>query len=414
MSNNPASAAAGAVPAGGQNLGSLLSRLRHDLRTPVNAIIGYGEMLVEDAAPHLTADLQRLPDLGKQLLSLINTTLDAGTLNLADPQLDMRVIGLRLRDQLQNPARQVVSVCEQLLEKHGAAELVQLKPDLLRIREAGERLLGLLAAALEQPSSTQAAPLVLASGAPVDSPAKAADSPRPGTGGHLLLVDDNDFNRDILGRAVARQGHTFTEASDGRQALAIIQPTGFDLVLLDIHMPGLNGLEVLQRLKGDPQLRHIPVIMISALDEIETVVRCIEMGAVDYLPKPFDPVLLKARIDSCLEKKRLRDQELEYLRNVAVLTEAAAAVESGNFELGQLTGVSERADALGQLARVFQNMARVVHAREERLKLQVEQLRVEIDHTRKAKQVEEVTESVYFQDLKKKIDALRKRKDKGG
>jgi DNA-binding response OmpR family regulator len=409
MSNHPASAAAGAMPAGGQNLGPLLSRLRHDLRTPVNAIIGYGEMLVEDALPDLAADLQRLPDLGKQLLTLINTTLDAGTLNLADPELDMRAIGLRLRDQLQNPARQVVAVCEQMLEKHGAEGLAQLKSDLQRIREAGERLLGMLAEALEQPPP---APVVLERS--VAPAAHATGLAGPGHCGHLLLVDDNEFNRDILGRAVTRQGHTFTEASDGAQALEIIKPTGFDLVLLDIQMPGLNGLQVLQRLKGDPRLRHIPVIMISALDEIETVVSCIEMGAVDYLPKPFDPVLLKARIDSCLEKKRLRDQELEYLRNVAVLTEAAAAVESGHFELGNLTAVSERADALGQLARVFQNMAQVVHAREERLKLQVEQLRVEIDHKRKAKQVEEVTESVYFQDLKKKIDALRKRKDKGG
>jgi DNA-binding response OmpR family regulator len=414
MSNNPASAAAGAVPPGGHNLGPLLSRLRHDLRTPVNAIIGYGEMLVEDALPDLAAGLQRLPDLGKQLLNLINTTLDARTLNLADPQLDMRVIGLRLRDQLQNPARQVVAVFEQLLEKHGTEGLAQLKSDLQRIREAGERLLGMLAEALEQPPGSRPPPSAVVLERSIAPAAPATGLAEPGAGGHLLLVDDNEFNRDILRRAVARQGHTFTEASDGSQALEIIKPTGFDLVLLDIQMPGLNGLQVLQRLKGDPQLRHIPVIMISALDEIETVVSCIEMGAVDYLPKPFDPVLLKARIDSCLEKKRLRDQELEYLRNVAVLTEAAAAVELGDHELNNLTAVAERPDALGQLARVFQNMARVVHAREERLKLQVEQLRIEIDHKRKAKQVEEVTESVYFQDLKKKIDALRKRKDKGG
>ncbi|MBL8796483.1 MAG: response regulator [Planctomycetia bacterium] len=415
MTTNQASAMVGAAPAGGQNLGPSLSRLRHDLRTPVNAIIGYGEMLVEDAPPHLTAALHRLPELGKQLLVLINSTLEAGAVDVTDPQLDMRAIGLRARDQLQGPARQVVAVCEQLLEKHGAAELASLRPDLLRVREAGERLLGMLAEALAVPAANAAvAPTLCPEGRPLHSPRPVvADAPAE-IRGHLLLVDDNDFNRDILGRAVRRQGHTFTEAADGAQALTLIQPTGFDLVLLDIQMPGMNGLEVLQRLKADERLRHIPVIMISAQDEIDTVVRCIEMGAVDFLPKPFDPVLLKARVGASLEKKRLRDQELEYLRNVEVITQAAAAVEAGKFEPGRLAAVSGRTDALGQLARVFQTMAQVVHAREERLKQQVEQLRVEIDHTRKTKQVEEVTESVYFQDLKKKIDALRKRKDRGG
>jgi DNA-binding response OmpR family regulator len=150
--------------------------------------------------------------------------------------------------------------------------------------------------------------------------------------------------------------------------------------------------------------------MISALDEIETVVRCIEMGAEDYLPKPFDPVLLKARVDACLEKKRLRDQELDYLRNVAAITGAVGSLESGAFDPESLHEVAERTDALGKLAKMFQHMAQEVQAREQRLRQEVQALRVEIDEAKKAKQVAEVTESGYFQDLQQKVLELRKRK----
>jgi DNA-binding response OmpR family regulator len=147
--------------------------------------------------------------------------------------------------------------------------------------------------------------------------------------------------------------------------------------------------------------------MISALDELDSIVRCIEMGAEDYLPKPFDPVLLRARIGACLEKKRLRDAEVEYLRNVDRVTAAAAAVETGEFDPGTLEQVAERPDELGQLARVFRRMAREVRAREQRLKQEVRQLRIEIDETRTARQVAEITETDYFRDLQKKADKLR-------
>jgi class 3 adenylate cyclase/CheY-like chemotaxis protein len=157
-----------------------------------------------------------------------------------------------------------------------------------------------------------------------------------------------------------------------------------DVVLLDVLMPQLDGYQVLAQLKADQDLRDIPVIMISALDEIESVVRCIEMGAEDYLPKPYNPVLLRARIGASLEKKRLRDQEVEYLRNVAHVTAAASAVEAATFDPASLRGVAERADALGQLARVFQRMAREVYAREQRLKHQLQQLRLDIEERQKA------------------------------
>ena len=123
------------------------------------------------------------------------------------------------------------------------------------------------------------------------------------------MVDDNAANRDLLSRRLARDGHLVTMAENGAAALALANSGSFDLVLLDLMMPGLSGFEVLCCLKADECTRDIPVVMISALDEIDSTVRCIEAGAEDYLPKPFNPVLLRARINACLEKKQLRDRE---------------------------------------------------------------------------------------------------------
>ena len=165
------------------------------------------------------------------------------------------------------------------------------------------------------------------------------------------MVDDNDINREVLARRLERQGHTTALAASGQEALDLVRAGKFDLVLLDVMMPEMNGYQVLQYMKADQALRDIPVIMISALDEIDSVVLCIEMGAEDYLPKPFNPVLLKARIDASLEKKRLRDQEIEYLQNAERVTAAAAAVEAGEFQPESLDEVAARTDALGGLAK---------------------------------------------------------------
>ncbi|MGL5062298.1 MAG: adenylate/guanylate cyclase domain-containing protein [Microcoleus sp.] len=138
-----------------------------------------------------------------------------------------------------------------------------------------------------------------------------------GDEGCVLVVDDNEVNRDLLARRLQRQGHAVSVAEDGFQALEMMRSQSFDLVLLDIMMPQMNGYQVLEHLKADEKLRYIPVIMISAVDDIDSIVRCIELGAEDYLSKPFNPVLLKARIGACLEKKRLRDKEQAYLKKLA-------------------------------------------------------------------------------------------------
>lgn len=228
-----------------------------------------------------------------------------------------------------------------------------------------------------------------------------------GAQGHILVVDDHRTTRLKLSLGLKQQGHTVGEAENGMQALEKLRSEPFDLVLLDIMMPEMDGYQVLDQMKEDRDLRDVPVIVISALDDLESVVKGIELGAEDYLPKTFDPVLLRARIGACLEKKRLRDQEVDYLRNVALVTDAAEAVESETFDPHDLADVAARTDALGKLARVFSRMASEIYAREQRLKQQVQQLRIELDEVRQARQVAEITETDYFQQLEAKAQDLR-------
>jgi adenylate cyclase len=131
---------------------------------------------------------------------------------------------------------------------------------------------------------------------------------------HVLVVDDDPVNRSVLARSLEREGHRHATAENGREALEMLRSEPFDVVLLDVLMPEMDGYDVLATIEADAELRHIPVIMISALEDLESVVRCIEMGADDYLPKPFDPVLLRARMNGSLTKKRLHDLERERVR----------------------------------------------------------------------------------------------------
>jgi len=208
----------------------LPSQLLHDLRSPLNQIIGYSEMLSEEVDGERRDDFMKIRAAGHRMLAVIEENFTS--------------IGTAENDRDEAPAESMVN--------------------------------------LQQPA---VAP------------------------GFLLVVDDDADNRDVLSRRLTRQGHEVTTASSGSEALQRMRETAFDLVLLDIMMPDMDGYEVLGHIKSDEHLQHIPVIMISALNELQSVVRCIEAGAEDYLSKPFNPILLKARTDSCLEKKRFRDRE---------------------------------------------------------------------------------------------------------
>jgi sigma-B regulation protein RsbU (phosphoserine phosphatase) len=148
------------------------------------------------------------------------------------------------------------------------------------------------------------------------------------TGPRLLVVDDNEDNRYTLILRLELEGYQeISVADDGEAAIELLRTQEFDLVLLDVMMPKLDGYQVLERLKAEGRLHNIPVIMISALNEIESVVRCIELGAVDYLSKPFDPVLLKARVGASLEKKRLRDEVRTHLARIEEELESARQLQ---------------------------------------------------------------------------------------
>jgi CheY-like chemotaxis protein len=225
----------------------------------------------------------------------------------------------------------------------------------------------------------------------------------------ILVVDDHRLNRVVLSTSLQADGYTVEMAENGRQALEMLGTQPFDVVLLDLLMPEMDGYQVLEQMKASPTWRNIPVIIVSSLDEMESILRCIAMGATDYLPRPFDANLLRARIGASLASKRLHDMELEYIEQVGHVTRAAAAIEAGAFELDSLTPVAMRGDSLGQLARVFQNMARQVYAREQSLRQQVQELRIEIDEVKKVRQVAEITETEYFRDLRARAQRLRQR-----
>lgn len=152
-------------------------------------------------------------------------------------------------------------------------------------------------------------------------------------GARMLVADDNRVNRLLLSRELELLGYRVESAENGRVAMDMLHRGGFDLVLLDIEMPELDGFAVLQQMVADPELREVPVVVTSAVEGLAEVVRCIELGADDFLHKPVNPVLLKARICSSLEKKRLRDQQREMVRRFAT-AEVAQDMQQSGFALG--------------------------------------------------------------------------------
>ena len=300
-----------------------LTQLRHALRTPLNQIIGYSEMLLESMegleTERLMRDVKKIHTAGGQLLALFNDALAPWKIETG--KLDL--LGMK-RDMLA-PLNAIVGyseICQEEAAELGKPDVVN---DLKRINQAGYNLHHLfeseefavkidVGSGASDPSVSGRAPPAPAT--PPTKPSSSMEYLGP-TGaqytGRLLVVDDDAINREMIARRLQRSGYTITMAENGRVALDLMKQRDFDLVLLDIIMPELNGFHTLEFIKADPKLRYLPVIMLTALDEVDSTVRCIEAGAEDYVPKPFNPVILHARINASLEKKRLRDQEQAYL-----------------------------------------------------------------------------------------------------
>lgn len=290
-----------------------LKYLRHELRTYLNHILGYSEILAEDLketpVPTLSVDIENVFREAQNIHRVFQESfyLEGRPLDEFDTA--------RFRRNLFGPLYIILGLSQRLkkqCEDEGADYLLD---DVLKILDSGRKILDLVEQELKvtgtDDEEIDRGDYRYAMGQISRAvPAELKDQ----TVGRILVVDDNEMNRDILVRHLERQGHRVTWAEDGTKALQIMGQDVFDLVLLDILMPGLNGFQVLEKLKSDPVLREIPVIMISALDETDSVVHCISLGAEDYLPKSFDPILLKARISACLSKKHYRDQEQKYIK----------------------------------------------------------------------------------------------------
>jgi two-component system response regulator len=336
-----------------------LSNLRHELCTLLNAIIGYSEMLLEDAEDAgkkvYISDLGKIHAAGKQLLALFDAILLPAKIDAAREKLELGDFGTKLRHELRTPLNAIIGYSKILLEdakKQGQENFIS---DLQKIDAAGQGILGLInnivkhlkmhsgemdtdIRTLTSFSGTSSLIQNLVSTAfPLTE--DVAWSKR-GEQGFLLVIDDNETNRNLLARHLERQGHNVALAENGRQGLEMIQRDRFDLVLLDVLMPEMNGYQVLKHIKSEVGWKNIPVIMISALGEMDSVVQCIELGAEDYLPKPFNPVLLRARINACLEKKRLRDMEQFYAKSMELELEIGQQIQRGFFPnaLPQLQG----------------------------------------------------------------------------
>jgi DNA-binding response OmpR family regulator len=168
----------------------------------------------------------------------------------------------------------------------------------------------------------------------------------------ILVVDDNEMNRDMLSRRLQRQEYKVIVAEDGEKALEIVKNYPFDLVLLDIMMPTISGYEVLEQLKADNETQHIPVIMISAVDDLDSVVRCIELGAEDYLFKPFNPVLLKARIGASLRKSH--NINIEQIRESLVSIQSAVnELQASSSSEGQQLQIAQIQTSLDSMTSLF-------------------------------------------------------------
>lgn len=351
----------------------IVAELRHELRTPVNLIVGYTEMLLEDTpvGDPRAATLEEILTAAREVLDAINTALPP-TGGTSEGDL------ARLIEILSAPQHRILAAVAAL---HATTSDQAEMDDLTKIATAAARLTAVprpvpreayTPASPTPRTGEQHAKAVLAGHARSVVVDDVAGSAR------ILVVDDVEDNRAVLARRLIRQGYAVETAENGRIALDRLEREPFDLVLLDVMMPEVDGFQVLERMRANPKLHDVPVIMISALDDLSSVVRCIEFGAEDYLAKPFDPVLLRARIGAALEKKRFRDREADYLRQVGRVIDAAGAVEHGRYSSALLAEISRRDDELGRLARVFDAMVAGVQAREERLREQLGELRTDV------------------------------------
>ena len=309
---------------------AFLGKARHNLKNPVNAILGYSEMLIEDCEDveldHLIPDINKLNQAGNEILISIEEIFNDKA--LSDPDKSITKMAEEMEIALRTPLNTIIGYSELLLEESDKVEIDNFVSDINKITESGKMLEKELSSIIEFDSENikgireqnlnqgnlSMVRDVLDSINPINqSDKKTKES------GNVLAVDDNKNNTDLLYKRLTKQGHNVLTANNGKEALLrlTMDREGIDVILLDIVMPEMNGYEVLKFIKNDKRFFEIPVIMISSMDDTDSIYRCIEHGADDYITKPFDKSILDARISSCIEKKHLRDKEKKLMKELA-------------------------------------------------------------------------------------------------
>ena len=309
--------------------------LRHAVRTHLNHIVGFGDILGQEAL-----------DAGESELGGCYGRIRAAALDLRDAALTYfrdpgappdPIVGVETDAELE---RQIYGLLYDIIayvqtaKRRLRRDLAQrFLPDTEKILESANAIVELFESRLGASFSDEEKAGVVTEaggGVPADlSPERRAgpkkdlasrldafDVPPPRLTGRILVVDDDEFNRELLARHLERQGHVVEKAADGGAALEILLRERFHILIVDVMMPGMNGYQLLAAVKADPRLKDVNVIVISALDDTQSIARCIRLGAEDYLPREFEPVILQARIESCLEKRSLQAAEELYLEAV--------------------------------------------------------------------------------------------------
>ena len=303
-----------------------LGKARHNLKNPVNAILGYSEMLIEDCEDNgltnVIKDLEKLYFAGKDILTAIENNFSDQSLNLGDKNISE--IGKQTELDIRTPLNTIIGYSELIIEDNPNIDIDTFQSDIQKIIDSGRLLetelssiisfdLNLLSISENNYTENNKVNLledVLNSIQPLDKNDKKSK-----ISGRILAVDDNINNTSLLKKRMEKKGHEVITANNGKEALVELLKVNnnIDVVLLDIIMPKMNGFEVLKYIRNDKRMFDLPVIMISSMDDTDSIFRCIEFGADDYVKKPFDNSILEARINTSIEKRQLREKEKRLL-----------------------------------------------------------------------------------------------------
>ena len=316
---------------------------------------------------------------------------------------------VRLRHDLSTPINQILGYSE-LLEEEASEGQHGLVADLRKIQQAARTLQAMVRGRLA-PDLSEGFGLEPGSDGLTERHLQVEEAHRPIKPGRLLLVDDDRLNLDLLAQRLTRQGHIVSCAADGQEALEQLRRQPFDLVLLDVIMPRLDGYATLAALKADEQLRPIPVIMISALDELSSVVRCIEAGAEDYLPKPFNPTLLRARVGSSLDKKFAYEKQVAlYQQLLSSQQQLDRELAEAHRRVAQMAPEVRQDPGVAPLLEAFARMSGAVSRRETDLRSTLSELKIEINRQQLGSQLRAIVADPGFVSLSERVKAMRARR----